>query len=192
MASSGLTDEKMSNKQFYETERAIFIAYSKIRDYPTARRLTRAARISRSTLYRHHPKITRIPRDYEDYLLSVYDKAILKMVHNKKVKLKIVILRMLVFIMNHKEVFKLLLSDGRNATIKKMLSRIKPKLVDEWGTNNNFDKVFYVYANEVIGIIELWGRQNFSEQHLGSTLNDVISITKTAPRRLSFLISSKS
>lgn len=191
MASSGLTDEKMSNKQFYKTERAIFIAYSKIRDYPTAKRLTRAAHISRSTLYRHHPRITHIPRDYEGYLLSAYDKAMRRMIHKKGIKLKITILRMLVFIMNHKEVIKLLLNDGRSAVIKKMLNRIKPRLINEWMIGDDFNKIFSIYTNEIVGIIELWGKHNFSDQYLGTILNDVMTITKTAPSRLSFLIGNK-
>lgn len=180
--------EKMSDKRFRKTELAIFIAYYTFQDYPTSRKLARRARVSRSTLYRHHPNVTDIPRDYEDYLLKSFNRAMRKAIHNKEVKLKIVILRMLVFIMNNKKILKLLFKKDQKSIIKKMLIRLKPRLASEWALKGDFADFFNVYMNEVVGIIEIWSKQNFSRNKLGITLNDIMLITKSAPKRLAFLI----
>ena len=55
-----ITEQKLKNKRYRATEKAIILAFSLMADRLSLRELIRAARISRTTLYRHHGNITQI------------------------------------------------------------------------------------------------------------------------------------
>ena len=177
----------MSNKRFKKTECAIFYVYCKLKDYPSAKKIAKLAHISRSTLYRHHRKVQSIPKDYEEYLLAVYKRRMRIFLKKPDIPLKILILRTLIYISSNKEIFKVLLSESRSEVIKKMLDILEPKIAKKWLPYKNKDKIYKVYENEVIGIIEAWAKQNFSDKKLRSVLNDIIYLTDSAWRRLSVL-----
>ena len=183
MKASGLTDKKMANKRFLKTEQAIFIAYFTLRGYPSARKLASAARISRSTLYRHHKKIHSIPVEYEDYLLHNYTKSIRKLLRNNA-EIKTIFLCTLVFISNNKAIFVVLFRDGRRESIRRMMECLKTRVIDEWRLAGNTDKMYGIYKNEILGIIEIWFRQNFATKYIDSTLNDILYLTGSARRNL--------
>lgn len=173
----------MANKLFRANEHAIFIAYFKLRDYPSAKRIAKAASVSRSTLYRHHCKIQSIPKDYEKYLLTSYTRKIRPFLNKKDFSLKNFYLRTLVFISNHEEVFSALFSEGCKEIIAKMLNILKPKLARTLRTSNR-DKAYIVYTNEVLGIIEIWSKQHFVLSELNQVLNDILYLTETASDHL--------
>lgn len=183
MKKSGLTEKRMANKLFRTSEHAIFIAYFKLKDYASAKRIAKAASVSRATLYRHHCKIQSIPKDYEKYLLSSYIRKIRPFLNKKEFSLKNFYLRTLVFISNHEEIFSALFSEGRKEIITKMLSILKPKLTKILQVSNR-DKVYIVYTNEILGIIEIWSKQHFSLSELNQVLNDILYLTETASDHL--------
>ena len=141
----------MANKRFQKTERAIFVAYYKLRDFPSARKVARRAKISCSTFYRHHSSPYHISQDYENYLLKSYSSKIKKLINAKNTETNTVFLRTLVFVTAHRVIYKAL---------------------------------FNVYENEIVGLFEVWDKQNFSSRYLDAVLNDLIYLTKTTPKRL--------
>ena len=185
MKKSGLTEKSMSNKHFYKTEQAILIAYYKLKDFPKACKIAKQAGISRSTFYRHHSSAYSIPYDYEAYLFSLYSYTIQKLLRRSQISVKLAYLRTLAFISNHRDLFKILFSENRKEVIKKMLHRLRPLISQSWPASCNTDQAFNIYANEVLALIELWGKHDFSVSMLSSTLSEVLYLTKTAPRHLS-------
>lgn len=183
MITSGLTEKRMKNKRFCKTEKAIFLAYYKLRDYPNAKKLAKTANISRSTLYKHHKKIQAIPADYEDFLLQNYAKAIKKYL-KKPAEFKTILFRTHAFIFANREIFGALFKEGHKETIKKMFNILKPNVLNEWGLTGNLDKIYNIYTNEILGIIESWEKQNFSEKSLEQVLNDTLYLTKTSKQKL--------
>lgn len=173
----------MSNKRFQKTERAILIAYFTLKDYSSRKKLASIAHISRSTLYRHHKKIHSIPVEYEDYLLRKYIKSINNLLKNHA-EIKTIFLRMLIFISNHKTIFVMLFRFGRKDAIIKMVDFLKSRVIEEWRLAGNSDKIYVIYRNEVLGIIEIWSKQNFSTKQIEPILNDIIYLTNSARRNL--------
>lgn len=184
MKNSGLTEKKMANKKFRKTENAIFIAYYKFRDYPSAKTLARRAKISRATLYRHHSSPQSLSKDYEKYLLDAYAKKIKKLL-KRNPPLKTLFLRTLVFIHNHRLILKALFKEDHKEIIKKMLDKLKDRILKEWNYAGNTDKLYKVYQNEILGIIEAWGKNDFSVKETTSVLSDILYLTKTTPKHLS-------
>lgn len=174
----------MANKKFKKNENAIFLAYYKFRDYPSAKTLARRAGISRATLYRHHPSPQSLPKNYEKYLLDAYAKKIKKLL-KRNLPLKTLFLRTLVFIHNHRLILKALFKEDHKEIIKKMLDKLKNHILKEWNYAGNTDKLYQVYQNEVLGIIETWGKSDFSVKETATVLNDILYLTKTTPKHLS-------
>ena len=183
MKTSGLTEKRMSNKRFRETEQAIFIAYYTLKDYPTARKLAKRAHISRATLYRHHSGVYAIPIDYEKYLLATYKKAIGRLLR-KNAGIKTVFLRTLVFISNNRMVFIVLFRDGHSNAVKKMIELLKGRVLEEWHLGGDVDKIYNVYQYEILGVIEVWSKQKFATKQLDSILSDILYLTNAARRSL--------
>lgn len=173
----------MSDKRFQKTERAIFIAYFTLRDYPSAKKLARTAHISRSTLYRHHQKIHAIPAEYEEYLLQNYIKSIDELLANN-VGIRTIFLRTLVFISSNKAVFIVLFEGGHKNTICAMMEYLKTRVTDEWHLEGNLDKIYGIYKYEVIGLIEIWSERRFAVRQLKPTLDDILYLTNAARRNL--------
>lgn len=185
MTTSGLTEKKMSNKKFRKTETAIILAYYKFRTRPTVQKISRCAKISRSTLYRHHKFAAKIPDDYENYLLEIYSKKLSKFIRDKKRPLKIIFCQILIFILNHKPEFSILLKDNHTESIREMLDKLKNRIIKEWNYAGDADKLYKVYQNEVLGIIETWSENDFNARELENILNDILYLTKTTPKHLS-------
>lgn len=173
----------MANKSFRKTEQAIFFAYCKFRDCPSVRKIASNAKISRATLYRHHKNAQRIPRDYEELIIATYNRRIKELI-KKSAPVKILFLCTLVFISRHKKVFDALFIEGRKDVIKQMLNRLKPAIITTWHYKDPSNQAYNVYENEVLGVIETWGKSDFSATKLDKTLSDILYLSKTAPERL--------
>ena len=173
----------MANKKFQKTEKAIFVAYYKFRDFPSAKVLARRAKISRSTLYRHHEKPFALPKDYENYLLKIYARR-MRAFLNKGLPLKTLFFRTLIFIHTHHLIFKALFKDGNKEIIKKMLDKLKPQILKDWNYAGNTEKLYKIYQNEILGLIEAWSEDNFDIKEVETVLNDILYLNKTTPRHL--------
>ncbi len=184
MKTSGLTDKNMADKRFRKTEYAIFFAYYKLRSYPSAKKLAKTAKISRSTLYRHHKRVQYISVDYEEFLLRDYTKTINRLIE-KDAEIKIIYLRTLVFITAHRRVFIALFKEDRKEVIKSMIGLLKSRIITkEWRLSGNLDKMYIVYANEILGVIECWSVQKFTDKSLERVLNDILYLTRASRKKL--------
>ncbi|MBR2795454.1 hypothetical protein IKE13_00080 [Candidatus Saccharibacteria bacterium] len=183
-----LTEKNLQNKKFYKSERAIFIAFYKFHDYPTAKVLARRAHIARSTFYRHHRSPHFIPGNYEDYLFQTYRRKIKILLKRPDVSIRSLFLRTLIYIHVNSEFFKVLFQDGHKEIIKRMVSELKEPILAIWNYGDNSPKLFHVYENEILGIIEAWGEQEFANQEIENVLGDILYLTKTSPKHLSRFI----
>lgn len=179
---SGLTEKKMANKKFRNNENAIFVAYYKFRDCPSAKMLARHAGISRSTLYRHHKSPHFIPENYEKYILEIYSRRI-KSFLKQDAPLKKLFFRKLVFIHNHRVIFEVLFNDGRKDIVKEMIEIIRGPILAEWNYKNP-EKLYKVYRNEILGLIEAWSEKGFRADEIEVVLNDMVYLSKAAPKHL--------
>lgn len=183
MKNSGLTEKKMKNKKFYQTERAIFVAYYKFRDFPSAKTIAKRANISRSTLYRHHALPRAISNNYEKYLLDIYSDRIKKFLA-KNSSTKILFFRTLIFIHSYRMIFEALFDSGHKEVVKRILDKLKDRILKEWNYAGNTDKLYKVYQNEILGIIEMWREGGFKSDEIEGLLSDILYLTKTTPKRL--------
>ena len=137
------------------------------------------------------PQPQNIPRDYEDYLFKLYQKRIKKFLEKEDINLRTLLLRTLVFISSHQRIFRALFIHKQEEFIKKIFRCLKNRILAEWHLAGDLNEFYYVYENEIIGVIEAWDKQNFTNHSLSSTLNNLTHLTNTAPRRLTFLIKTK-
>ena len=183
-----LTEKNMANQKFRQSETAILIAYLGSRGCPTAKFLAQKARVSRSTFYLHHQQPHNIPRDYEEYLFGLYKKHITKFLKKESTNLKTLFFHTLIFISSHQKIFRMLFFVQQKGIIKRMLSCLKKPILAEWRLAGNLDELYCVYENEIIGVIETWDKQGFAGGSFNATLKHLVYLTRTAPRRLTFLI----
>lgn len=188
MNSTRLTEKNMANKLFKKNEQAILLAYYKFKDYPTAKRIAHHAKISRSTLHRHHKTPYNIPHDYEEYLFRIYIRKMKSHLKKDQSNLQNLFLRFLVFIFSNREIIQALFRDGHKDFIKRMLGPLKPRILADWRLSGNLDKIYTIYENEILGVIENWGKHHFANQDLSGVLNDIMFLTKTARQKLLPLI----
>lgn len=175
----------MQNKRYRRTEEAILEVLFKAKGLPSTSKLVKGARISRSTLYRHHKTVPGIIPDYERSVLISYTRVIHKFTHAKNIPLKAIYLRTLIFIMAHRWTFEIILKYDSGIVFEKMVLRLKSKVIAACHLPRNSDRAIYIYAKEVAGILEEWGKTKFSEANLNQVLRDIIYLTKTIRLRLS-------
>lgn len=183
MKTSGLTKKRMANERFRKNEQAILTAYYKLKDYPGAKKLARAAGVSRTTLYRHHKIIQAIPVDYEDFLFRAYKETIRHYLV-EDVPIKTLFLRTLVFIHCNREIIQALFRAHHKEIVEKILDYLRPRTTQDWCAVSNPDKVYKVYKNEIMGIIEEWNKQGLSRQDIGLILDNILYLTESAYRSL--------
>lgn len=184
MKNRKLTEKNMSNKRFLKTEQAIFVTYCKFRDCPSAKKLAKMAGVSRSTIHRHHQSAHSIPRNYEEFLLRSYTRAISSLLKKPRTPLKILFLRTFAFISNHGDTFTVLFSKGRKEIVGQILKKLKPRIISSWHHRNNLDQIFSIYEKEIIGVIELWSKHDFAASMLEDSLEKTLYLTQTAPKHL--------
>ena len=178
-----ITDKKLNNRRFRKTEEAILEAFFGNKVVLSARVIAKRAKVSRSTLYRHHRAVYRIVPDYEEYILDKYKKLIRYLIKNKGIKVKTVYYQTLFFILRNKTIFKLTVDFNNGETIEKIIKRILPKIVDEYKLQKNCEKALKIYKKEIAGLIEDWIKNDFVEEER-VVLNNIMYLTNTLRRRL--------
>ena len=182
MVKSGLTEKRMRDRRFRRTEKAILYAVFSVRDYPNASIVAKKARISRSTLYRHHKNTRNIISDYEKYMLKKYSRMVEKWGKNKK--LRFYFEQMLVFVVANKKIILFLLKNGRKGILEGMIAKLEPKVVKAARLPKKAKTVLVVYRGEVLGLLEEWGKSGFSDKELNKVLENIIYLTNTIRERL--------
>ena len=153
---------------------AFFLAKDKL----SLERLLRLAKISRSTLYRHHKNIHEIAPDYERYILRKCKNTMSYLMRTKKSSPKILFQRILVFISANQLIMNFLLEYGSSDLIERIVTALKPKLLASSKIPDG--EIFTLYAKEVAGIIEIWCRNGFKREAIFLTLDKIMYLTSTA------------
>ena len=93
-----ITEKRLNNKRFKKSEEALIRAFFSERRRLNARVIMKRAKISRSTLYRHHRTIYDIVPDYEDFILVKYNRLMRKLTDKKRTNMRIIYYQMLITI----------------------------------------------------------------------------------------------
>lgn len=177
----------LKDKRYRRTEEAIIEVLLKSREMPSTRELTRKARISRSTLYRHHRAMPAIIPDYEKEILRRYRRIIRKLSRQRSIELKRVYLRTLFFIMRYKRVFRILFQHEGGRVVEKMVMELQGKIMVACSLPKNSEMTIRIYAKEVTGVVEEWGEGKFAEEEITRVLGDIMYLTETMRQRLGVL-----
>lgn len=177
-------ETKNRNKGYKATENAILEALMKSKELPPSGVLAKRAKISRVTLYRHHKTVPGIVPDYEKEMLIEYTRVIRKLIRQRNTQVRTICLRTLLFIRVNRRTFKILLKYEGGIIVEKMILKFENKLKSTCCLPKNSNKMLRVYAKEIAGVIEEWGRQDFCEDEINATLNKIMYLTETMRQRL--------
>ena len=111
----------MQNRRYRKTEEAILEVLLKAKEMPSTGELTKRARISRSTLYRHHRAMPGIIPDYERDILAAFKREAKKFSGHKELNLESFYLKILIFILRYKRVFKILFRYSGDRVVETMV-----------------------------------------------------------------------
>jgi len=174
----------MQNKRYRKTEEAILEVLLGAKEMPSAGELTKKARISRTTLYRHHRAIPGIIPDYEKEILKRYRRTVRKILKQRDIKLRNVYLRTLFFVLRYKRVFEILFRYEGGRVVERMVMEIRGKIGGVCRLPKNSEKMMRIYAKEVTGVVEEWGEKGFLEGEIDRVLEDIMYLTETMRGRL--------
>ena len=159
------------------------MAYYLTKDKLSLKRLLKYAKISRSTLYRHHKNLHEIAPDYEKYILKKCKNTMRKLMQSKGSHLKTLYQRILVFMAANQFIMKFLLQYGSPNLMERIVTALKPKII---ATNKVADgEMFKIYVKEVSAIIEEWCKNGFKKEAIVPTTNKIMYLTDQAYIRLS-------
>ena len=185
--SGHITEQKLKNRRFLSTEKSILKAYLLIRETLSLNRLIKTARISRSTLHRHHKNIYTIVPDYEDYFLSKYTKFAKRLIKIKYLRLKDIYEQTFDFLYKYQEIAEFLMQCGSQNIIVEALLVLEPKILATGKVASG--EMFEIYVREVTSLIEAWQRNGFNKSEITVIVDKIMYLTNTARTRLSPLAS---
>ena len=174
----------MSDRRFRKTEDAIMGAFYVVGEFSNLADVIRKAKISRSTFYRHHGSMQKIVFDHEEYLMSRYLRIVRSRRKKKSIGKKDVFRQMLVFMMVNKKVLLVLLKNGNGEIVRRMVRALRPRIMRAYKWSNCSGKVFEIYVNEILALIQDWEKNMFSEDELDRILWEIMYLTETAKKRL--------
>lgn len=180
----GITDRRLKDKRFLKTEGAILKVVFLKGDFISIDGLAKTIGIARSTFYHHHRAISKIVVDYRNYALNKYSRLMKKT--TGRASAKMLYRRMLIFIIQNKRVFKILMACGDKEIFIKLIGKIKPRLVKLMGLPKNSDKLFLVYTGEIAALLEAWCKSE--EYEMEKVLDEITYLTQTARVRLKMLL----
>ena len=184
----GLTERKMKNRRFRQTEEIIFKTYFSLNEEIKMKELAKITGVSRATLYRHHKTVNKILPDYEHYIYREFLKEVGRIGFEKGMNVRLYFYRMLSFILANKEVFKVFFVRERTEVIKKMIKKAQPMISLKYHMPKNAEMIFEVYNNEILGVIEGWNKEGLGEKDVDTILEDILYLTDSARHRLMPLV----
>lgn len=178
-----ITDKKLKNKRFRKNEEAIIMAFFLTKDKLSLKRLLYYAKISRSTLYRHHKNLNEVAPDYEKYILKKCKNYMKPFMKKEELGLKTLYQRILVFLVANQFVINYLLKYSNHDFIEKIIKVLKPIILASDKVDDG--EVFKIYTKEVAVVIEEWCRLGFKKEDILPTANKIMYLTDQAYIRLS-------
>ena len=175
----------LKDRRFRKNENLILDIFisKKGRDI-TSKKISRYAKLGRSTFYFHHCAVKEIIPDYEKYILASFSSAIKKKLLQKNTQLKTIYLDMLVFILQNKKIFKMFLKFDDRKIINQMVNKIGNKIRRFSRLSEKSTKIWKIYVGEITEVIFAWGHVGFPEEKLLEVLSDIMYLTETCADRL--------
>ena len=184
----GITDKRLANKRFRKTEEAILRVFFEENIYIGMGELAEKAGVARSTIYHHHKTVRGIVVDYERYILRKYKRTMAKVLRTKDTSMRMLYNKTLMFIMQNRQIFLIVIRGGRNEVFDKMMMAIRLTIEDIEKLPKNAEKIFDVYAGEVGALLKRWSKKEFREEEVEGLLRDILYLTKTMRVRLKPLL----
>lgn len=180
-----LLEKRLSDQRYRKTEEKILRAFFEEDNYISTTEMARKAKVSRSTLHRHHRKVAWIVRDYERYILWKYTREMRRALKKERVSVKQLYLKMLLFIRENKKGLELVVIKGKSRwVLEKMVGKMRPKLTRKLRLKDGSRKKFRVYVAEVVEILVGWGENGFKREDIEKVLLDIMYLTEVASARL--------
>ena len=185
---SGQIFSKIGDRRFRETEETIFYIFADPNTEPSIKNYTSRAGISSSTFYRHHKSVYNLLDDYEQIILSQFNRFMQELFDYEEASFRQIVYRTLIFIMLNKDVIRVVASHDNFLIIYYMVSALKDKVKSIRFQTETMERLFNVYAFEVCGVIKNWHEDGYSEYVLPKIEKDILYLTSTINERLGKLI----
>ena len=184
MRRSGLTEKKLRDRRFRRTEEAILKVFFEEDVYIGIDSLAKRIGVARSTVYHHHKKMREIVPDYRKYFLRNYKRGISKILSKKDLRINTLYEYIAYFLLRYKMEFTVLLKGKDHETLVQIMSIIRNKIESAMRLPKNSDKIYSIYASEVVELIRDWAVKGFSEQEIVKLVSDIMYLTTTMRERL--------
>lgn len=184
--SARLTEKKLEDYRFRKTEEAIFKAFfvEGVDKNFGVGEMARMIGISRATFYRHHRALHQIAEDYERYILDKYFRLMEELRKKDDLGLRQKYYRMLVFILQNRGVFRMVIERKDLRVLEKMVYELKLEVEVATRLSYGSERIFRVYMGEILGLINDWGSGGFKEIEMVKLLNNIMYLTETVRKRL--------
>ena len=177
-----ITEKKLKNQRFRRTEASVRKAYLSLRESLSLERLIKTARISRSTLYRHHKNVYLIVPDYEEYILSKYTRFTKRFINLKYFRLKDLYEQTFIFLCKYQEIAEFLAQCSSRNLTEESLRVLEPKILATGKVTNG--EMLDIYFKEVATLIEAWQQNGFQKSEISTVVDKIMYLTDTAHTRL--------
>ena len=181
-----INDRKITSRRYGETENGFLKEFLERGGNVTVTELARQLGVARSTFYYHHKNLLQFIRDhriciFEDYLRMVQE------ILDKGATMMNLFLGILVFMINHRQIFQILVRVGVKDVLVEMVVEVRPQIEKYAGLSCGAERIFKVYAYEVAGVLRIWVENGLCEEDMDRVLKDLMHLTKTINERLGFL-----
>lgn len=180
----GITEKRMNNKRFRKTEEKILKVFFEEDNYISLDRMAKKIGIARSTLYHHHRAIREIIPDYQRYIMRRYKRRIRRLLRDKNTKMQVLYTGLLIFILQHSDVFAILYKNGRRDIVSDMIGLLTPRIERKLNLPKNAADIISIYVSEVTELIWLWIGRSCPDQEINILLSEIKFLTDSARTRL--------
>ena len=171
-----------------KTTTAVNLGYFLAKDKFDTRRIIKTAKISRSTLYRHHGGVHRVALNYEEYILSKY-RRLSKKLMRKKLKLRFICQRTLVFIMANQRIIKFVMDFNNSGIIEKLFINLSPVVTSSGKIEDK--TVLDICIKEMTALVEEWFGDGCNKNNIIAVANKLAQLISTANSRLIDIVKTK-
>lgn len=179
----GKTKTGLKDGRYRKTEKALMDAFFDGQKRMSVAGLIKKAGISNSTFYRHHGSVQDIMPDIEERTVGDFTTDIQKVEMKKGVQVRFLYYRMLNYILQHKQVFEMIVDRGDERTLEAMVQDLLPNVIKNYHLPAKYAEMLAIYQKEVTAVVENWIKEGFSTSELG-VLGDIMYLTKSARQRL--------
>lgn len=177
------TEKKITNHRYRNTEIGFLEEFLSKSGNTTVTEMARAMGVARSTFYYHHKKVVEMVKDYKIYILDDYRRMAQRM-FEKNVTMTKVFSGMLIFMINHRQVFQILILVGKKDIFLEMVMVLRPKVERFARLSKKSEKIFSIYAYEVAGVLKIWVEEGMKEEEIKVVVDDLVFLTETINERL--------